>query len=187
MVELITTREEANHPLSRLAGRWRQGGTVIAVAALVAALTTTLFVSPRPRLVWNVTPSMPLGLYVVSPPRDIRKNEVVIARVPGRWRALANERGYIPSGVPLVKRVVAVSGDVLCAWGPFILLNGRMVAKRLVVDRHGRWLPWWSGCQILRPGTVFLLTNSPASFDGRYLGPTASSDLIGRANRLWAR
>jgi len=32
-----------------------------------------------------------------------------------------------------------------------------------------------------------LMARSPASFDGRYFGPTSRSDIVGKATLLWAR
>lgn len=172
-------------PGMKVAGRRLPGG--LAVCALVGCLTVTMFTSPRPLLVWNETPSAPVGLYAISPPGAPVPGDMVIARVARPWRALAGVRGYIPQGVPLVKRVVAASGDTICAQGPVILRNARFLARRLARDARGRMLPWWTGCRTLRSGAVFLLNDNPASFDGRYLGVTPAGDLIGLARPLWTR
>ncbi|RYE86213.1 MAG: hypothetical protein EOO78_37400, partial [Oxalobacteraceae bacterium] len=40
----------------------------------------------------------------------------------------------------------------------------------------------------LGPGMVFLLIGeTPASFDGRYFGPTLAQDVVGKATPLWLR
>ncbi len=112
---------------------------------------------------------------------------MVIARVPARLRALADARRYIPANVPLVKRVAAGPGDTICGVGAAIFIDGRWAASRSLVDARRRAMPWWDGCTRLRGGEVFLLMDSPASFDGRYFGPTDRDDIIGRARLLWAR
>lgn len=110
-----------------------------------------------------------------------------VARVPQDLRALAAARRYIPANVPLVKQVAAVPGDEICARGSAIAINGAWAAARRARDARGRPMPWWEGCIVLRDGMVFLLMPDPASFDGRYFGPTSRSDIVGRARLLWAR
>ncbi len=114
--------------------------------------------------------------------------DMVIARVPAQFNDLAARRHYLPANVPLVKRVVGVAGDEVCAVGPGIFIDGRRVAERRLVDGGGRAMPWWSGCVRLRGRQLFLLiTDNPASFDGRYFGPTEAADVIGKARALWTR
>jgi type IV secretory pathway protease TraF len=88
--------------------------------------------------------------------------------------------------VPLVKRIVAVRGDTICAAGNAIFINGGLVADRLATDRLGRPLPSWSGCQLLDNDEVFLLMKDVAdSFDSRYFGPIPTTAIIGRLVPLW--
>lgn len=152
---------------------------------LALALGVTIAKPPLPRLVWNVSASAPLGLYVVSPGEPAANGDMVIARVPARWRRLAARRRYIPVNVPLVKRVAAGPGDRVCAAGDLIRINGRAAAVRQNADGHGRAMPRWHGCVTLAGGALFLLTDAPDSFDGRYFGPTARDDIIGKAQLLW--
>ncbi|WP_394438995.1 S26 family signal peptidase [Sphingobium naphthae] len=167
--------------------RLRLRRRAIAVAALVGSLGLTLAGPVRPLLLWNATPSTPVGLYGVSAPHDMAVGDVAIARLPPAWRALADARRYVPAAVPVVKRVAAVPGDTVCARGNAIFIDGRWRAERRMADSHDRLMPWWQGCTTLRDGALFLLNDNPASFDGRYLGPTRRSDVIGRAQLLWAR
>jgi len=151
-------------------------------------LLATFLPAPIPRLVWNASASVPVGLYVVSPGAAVRVGDRVIARVPAAVRRLAAARHYIPANVPLVKQVVAVSGDSVCALGQAIVINGRWVAARRVHDGEGRAMPWWHGCVTLQDQAVFLLmAGNPDSFDGRYFGPTDAADLLGTARLVWAR
>ena len=101
---------------------------------------------------------------------------------------LAARRHYLPANVPLVKRVVAVAGDTVCAVGPVVSVNGAVVAERRRFDAARRRLPWWEGCATLGEGALLLLMiDVPDSFDGRYFGPTGAEDVIGRARLIWAR
>jgi type IV secretory pathway protease TraF len=101
---------------------------------------------------------------------------------------MAAQRRYIPANVPLVKRVAAVAGDEVCALGQEIFVNGKWVVERRIADSKGRPMKWWSGCVRLRGGQLFLLmSDSPASFDGRYFGVTEGGLVVGKARLLWAR
>ena len=153
----------------------------------IALLAFTFIVSPQPHLVWNASASAPLGLYAVHPGALPTRGDMVIAWPPRQARALAAARHYLPANVPLVKRVVALSGDRVCAVGRSIEINGRHAATRLERDSIGRPLPSWQGCRTLAHGALFLLMDSPGSFDGRYFGLSKAIDLIGKATPLWLR
>jgi conjugative transfer signal peptidase TraF len=158
----------------------------LALAGLgLAALGFATLAEPAPRLVWNASASAPVGLYWVSRSAPAR-GDLVLATLPPDARRLAAERGYLPVGVPLVKRLVAVSGDVVCAVGDAVFINGRHVAKRRERDPSGRALPRWTGCRVLAADEVFLLmAGVSGSFDGRYFGPVRRARIIGRLVPLW--
>jgi conjugative transfer signal peptidase TraF len=157
------------------------------MAAVFAAVpcAATVALSPPPLLLWNASASTPRGLYRVLPGARIHRGDSAIASLPERYRTLAARRGYLPLGVPLVKRVAAVPGDRICARGATISIDGKTAAIRKKLDARGRKLPASSGCAVLRSGEYLLLGESPWSFDGRYFGPTRSTDIIGRAVLLW--
>ena len=170
------------------AKRRRIGLWAIGCGGLAAALAATLLAPPHPRLVWNASASAPIGLYAVGDGAGLARGDMVIARVPGEFRMFAARRRYLPANVPLVKRVAAVSGDEVCAAGARVMVNGRLVARRLDRDGAGRPMPWWSGCAELRSGEYFLLmTDSTASFDGRYFGVSEAGDIVGKARLIWRR
>lgn len=162
------------------------------IAALAAAacvsVAATAVSAPTPRLVWNASASAPIGLYYTMPGARARVGDLVIARLHHATALLAASRQYLPLGVPLVKRVVAVAGHRICANGDEVAVDGKHLVRRLERDRLGRALPHWSGCRTLRPGEVLLaMVAVPDSFDGRYFGATASGDIIARAEPLWVR
>jgi conjugative transfer signal peptidase TraF len=159
-----------------------------ALGALTMAVAVTIALPPGPLLVWNASASAPVGLYGVGATTGIRTGDMVIAWPPKPLRVFAARRRYLPANVPLVKRVMAEPGDTVCALGQEIFVNGRRIAERLTRDGSGRPMPWWTGCVTLRSGMMFLLmTDSSASFDGRYFGPTKPAQIVGKATLLWAR
>lgn len=164
----------------------RETRWLLAAEAVVFAVLATLLFPPRPLLVWNVSASAPVGLYAVGGKNALARGDMVIARLPEGRRRFAARRGYLPMNVPLVKRVAAIAGDVVCASGSAVQVNGKRAATRLRVDAREREMPWWSGCVHLVEGDYFLvMADSPASFDGRYLGVSHIDDVIGEAKLLW--
>ncbi|AJD52977.1 signal peptidase I/conjugative transfer signal peptidase TraF,TIGR02771 [Thalassospira xiamenensis M-5 = DSM 17429] len=138
-----------------------------------------------PWLIWNASPSAPVGLYrmVSGAPQ---KGDFVLVRPPKPVSALASSRHYIPANVPLVKRIAAIAGDHVCVARRVILINGHAVARQLERDSFGRKMRLWQGCRLLQDGEYFLLmAEVPASFDSRYFGPVRSKNLIGRLVPLW--
>lgn len=157
-----------------------------ATALGIGLLLGTLIIPPPPLLVWNASPSAPMGLYRLSPNAPIAVGDMAVTWVPPVARRLAATRHYLALNVPLVKRVAAVEGDFVCAIGSDISVGGKWIVARLESDGEGRPLPWWTGCLILGPGELFLIaTDQPQAFDGRYFGPTRAEYVVGKAVLLW--
>lgn len=182
----LAPRVAAGGPCAAVADRRRCAALALGVLGVGALLLPPLF-PQRPWLVWNTSESAPVGLYRVDDARVLTSGEMVLARAPWRFRRLAAERRYVPANVPLVKRVAAVPGDRVCAVRAAVVINGTFVGTRAARDARGRPMPWWNGCVVLGRGAYFLLMESPASFDGRYFGPTYRADIIGRATPIWLR
>jgi type IV secretory pathway protease TraF len=88
----------------------------------------------------------------------------------------------------MVKQVAALQGDTVCRFGMAIVLNGVQAAQALPKDHAGRNLPRWSGCKRLGGAEYFLLmTAAPRSFDSRYFGPVAASNIIEALEPVWTR
>ena len=158
---------------------------ILAVAAAGLAIASLALAARRP-LVWNVTHSVPTGLYWVGDPAALAVDDRVAIEPPAAIQRLLAERGYLPAGVPLLKRVAAVSGQRVCRFRHGVTIDGQLAALALANDRMGRPLPVWSGCHVLGPGEIFTLNpDQPASFDGRYFGPLPANAVTGRAVPVW--
>jgi conjugative transfer signal peptidase TraF len=159
---------------------------IIASAIAIAGLAAPL--SHPPRLIWNATASAPIGLYEVRSQSTFTRGELVLVRPPQWVRIFAAARGYLPDTVPMVKRIAAENGDIVCRERDAITINGRVVAHALLADREGRALPTWSGCHKLGDGEIFLLMDGVrASFDSRYFGPVPTTAIVGKVVPLWTR
>jgi conjugative transfer signal peptidase TraF len=147
----------------------------------LASMGFVILVKPMPCIVYNATASAPIGYYVVLPAFPLHRGDLVLVNPPYAARHLAAERNYLPTGVPLVKRIAAMGGELVCAGADGVSIRGVVVAHALVADTRGRRLPAWSGCGALGPDEVFLLTaDIPTSFDSRYFGPVPAGSVIGR-------
>lgn len=155
-------------------------------AAALCALLLPAIHRPALRLVWNVTASVPVGLYRIVPDPVQRRGELVAVRTSPALARFMASRGYVEAGALLVKPVAAVADQQVCRTGAILTIDGEKVATARATDHAQRPLPVWTGCRRLRAGTVFLLAPLvPASFDGRYFGPVATNSIVGRAVPLW--
>lgn len=140
----------------------------------------------HPLVVWNASPSVPIGLYqVVRQP--VNAGDLAVIKLPTAIAALAEERGYLQGHAHLLKPIIASSGDRVCRKGPVVTINARVVAAARPADDAGRALPSWHGCRRLRDDEVFVLATRVGSFDGRYFGPLNNDTVVGRAIPLWIR
>ena len=160
----------------------------------LAALAWASFVHPLPRLTYNPSDSVAVGWYRVDPfdhrasslPRRLEAGSIVLVPLPAEAATLAAQRGYLPTRIPLLKRVGAVAPQEVCIADGSVRINGVPSAAVLPADRWGRPLPSWQQCRRLRPGELFLLSvTNPASFDSRYFGPVSASAVIGVAHPVW--
>ena len=158
-------------------------GAAAAVALLAAALPDRL-----PRILWNASASLPIGLYALIAPGPLSVGDLVAVELPSEYADWAAERGYLGSAALLLKRVVALPGAEVCRIGDVIQIDGSMVATASAADSQGRPMPDWQGCVMLAEGQVFLLlAETPDSLDGRYFGPTDAAAIVARARPIWTR
>ena len=139
-----------------------------------------------PILVWNASPSVPIGLYRLTS-RPPLPGALAVILLPEPLRILAETRGYLRKGALLIKPVAAGAGDTVCRHGALVTVNGRIVARASTLDAVGRTLPVWSGCFRLAADQIFVLSADPDSFDGRYMGPIDRAQVVGTAQPVWVR
>jgi len=139
-----------------------------------------------PLFIWNASNSVPIGLYRVQPATRLTVTELVAVQPPDLLAAFLDLNGYLPIGVPMLKRVLALPGQTVCRNGSTIAVDGVDVGDAHERDGHGRPLPAWQGCHVIADGDVFVMNwQSADSLDGRYFGPLPASAIIGRAVPVW--
>ena len=190
-VSTTGTAPRPRSPRARLRARIVLAGLS---ACGLAALAWASFVHPLPRLTYNPSDSVAVGWYRVDPldhrasslPRPLSVGSIVLVPLPAEAAALAAQRGYLPTRIPLLKRVGAVAPQEVCIADGKVHIDGVPSAAVLSADRWGRPLPSWQQCHRLRHGELFLLSvTNPASFDSRYFGPVSAASVIGVARPVW--
>ena len=156
------------------------------VVATALALTFALFVGLPRWLLYNPTESAPRGWYLLRGSDALRPGDIALVRLPHEAAQLADARGYLPVGMPLIKQVAAAEGTEVCVRDGQVLVEGALSGRTLDRDRRGRGLAAWPGCRRLDADEFFLLsTSETASFDSRYFGPVPRESVLGRVVPLW--
>lgn len=161
---------------------------------LIMAGAVLLALSHHAGLRFNVTPSMPVGLYRLVEGLPDRGDPVAF-RLDGNgpFSRLADDRHYLPgSRCPLLKKLAALPGDTLVidAEGIHILPPGGADfrlwphSRIKTVDSQGRPVPSALTAGVIPPGQALTLGQHPGSFDSRYFGfvPLAA---LHKAEPVW--
>lgn len=139
-----------------------------------------------PRVVYNASPSLPLGFYSVRQTGQLTVGDLVVVDVPQDFEDLLSERGYLPRGVPLIKRVTGLPGDHVCYRDGMVFLNEQPIVRVLERDGAGRPIPLWRGCRHLHDNEFFaVIQEVETSLDSRYFGPLDRDQIVGKAAPLW--
>ena len=161
-------------------------GVLIAAQTAICIIAVTAVADMPTRLVWNVSESVPTGLYAVRDDDRLRPGVLAAVMPPEPLASWLAEGGYLGRGAPLLKRVEAVPGQRVCRIGSRVTVDGRLRAIARDGDRFGRPLPRWSGCVVVGEGQLFLLNSDhQGSLDGRYFGPLPRTSVLGRAVPLF--
>lgn len=160
---------------------------IILLTALSSIMLGSSMVVDQPTvLVWNASASVPIGLYAVQSADNLDITDLVVVRAPPLIADFMSDRGYLPMGVPMLKRVLALPGGIVCRHGDDITAYGLPVGHARERDSAGRKMPVWQGCRSIGEDEVFLMNfDVPDSVDGRYFGPFPRSSVIGVVWPIW--
>lgn len=144
------------------------------LSTLIAVSAMLLVAAHQAGFRYNLTPSMPMGVYRFSN-APVQRNDMVAFTLPKKspYAVLADERGYLELGHGrLVKRLVAVSGDHVSVVSGGLSVNGVLQpgSRARRHDRSGRSLPVFLVPGHVPPGKALVLSRHLDGFDGRYFG-----------------
>lgn len=135
----------------------------------------------------NISPSVPTGIWKITD-SVAKGGYVVVAASDHPGYRLAMERRYLSNHMPMLKRVVATTGDIVSydATERAITVNGGFIfaTEILSQDTEGRPLPVASFPASLGNGEAWLSSENIRGYDSRYFGPV-SEDLLRGAVPVW--
>ena len=160
--------------------------TLTAMLGGAAALVAPTALEITPLYVWNASESAPLGLYRLRPVDHLFVTELLAVQPPESLASFLDLTGYLPAGVPMLKRVLALPGQTVCRSGLTISVDDIVMGEARDRDARARPLPKWQGCRVVGEGELFVMNwQSTNSLDGRYFGFLPASAIIGRALPVW--
>lgn len=80
----------------------------------IALLGAPVLASPQPRLIWNVSASVPTGLYLITYGDRLARGRLIAIEPPAAIASRMRARGYGDDDVPMLKTVAALAGDRVC-------------------------------------------------------------------------
>jgi conjugative transfer signal peptidase TraF len=154
------------------------------LGATVALLSTVGAKSAH--YIWNASASVPIGLYLLLPAGNLFVTELIAFQPPEPLATFLADGLYLPRGIPMLKRVLALPGQTVCRDNLAITVDKIEMGEARDRDSRGRPLPNWQGCRVIASGEVFLMNGQSAdSLDGRYFGVLPTAAIVGRAEPLW--
>jgi len=147
-------------------------GAVVFMTALVI-----LFVEKPKLLLYNHTPSVPVGWYVYAG-REPQRGDLISFPLPPAAHAYALSRGE-STGFRLLKPVIAVAGDHVRTLNGEFRVNGVSFGPIPVTDVAGRVLPRWQANRVLTDDELLVGSTVEHSFDSRFFGPVHANDVLG--------
>src|SRR3546814_1305816 len=97
-------RAAPGHPSAPEGRAMTRFGYVMTTYLTVILIGGLSFIHITPRLIWNASASTPIGLYSLDRPPRLDVTDLVAVEAPEPLASFLAERGYLPRGVPLMKR-----------------------------------------------------------------------------------
>jgi type IV secretory pathway protease TraF len=108
-------------------------GLVMVTSFAAMGVAISAFIPTPPKLIWNASASAPIGFYAVQPADQLEVTDLVAVDAPEPLASFLATGGYLPRGVPLLKRVVGLPGQQVCRPAARSPLTGSRWAKPAIV------------------------------------------------------
>lgn len=131
----------------------------------------------------NFSSSMPQGIWIRSPmPFQDARGDVVSVKQDG----ILNISKYAGKH-DILKRVLAISGDVISYDGNNLTVNGTLITNSKIyeIDGRGDFLPRVSFPVTVPAGMVWLFSDDEKGYDSRYFGPVPLENIKSGARLIW--
>jgi len=139
-----------------------------------------------PRVLLQVTPSMPRGVYWLEIPGEIATGDIIVFDAPAGARKLIAERGWwrLSVGYVLMKPIVARRADRVSVSSRGLFINGVFFGQVERFDSAGMPLPLRQIDTVLSGQEYFTASPYEHSFDSRYFGVIRRDAIKGVARRI---
>lgn len=163
------------------------------ISSVAALLALAWYLIYSGRLWFNLSTSIPPGVYRVDSAQSARVGQLLLTCLPEESAVMARERGYLGYGscpgnsTPVGKKVVAGPGDVVLINESGISVNGTLLAhtRPQAHDGEGRPLPQQRLEGTLPQGEFILAAQRDDSFDSRYYGAVPQELHLGELSPVW--
>ena len=131
------------------------------------------------KIMFQITPSLPKGIYRIDQLDRIEKGMICVFDVPHNVYGLMKTRGWLPEHFRfyLSKPVVAKQGDFVDVTATGLFINGKYFGPVKQYDSQGLPLPRIYRKYVLRQGEYFFASSYTNSFDSRYFGTVRKENI----------
>lgn len=165
--------------------RWIVRTTLTMLTALMVWLILAWLAFPILGLVWNISDSLPLGIYKKLPTKinELKRGDIVVFCLTGEAANITYTRHYIPQRwlktgckydlVTLMKPIAGLPGDHVEQRNNGIAINNNLLpnTKHLEKDGAGRQMPYPKIPNVIPTNQLLVLAPyNPYSWDSRYYG-----------------
>lgn len=164
---------------------------------LLALLTGSVLVLPLVLGGWmwdtgrqifhNLTASLPQGYYLCRPYRQGAElplqTLVQFVPTPDAAAVVARYAPQDPQTATWMKAIGAGPAEHVCVHGREVWRNGIFLTTRPLIDRYPALAQ--DACWTVGQGEVFVMGRHPYSYDSRYFGPIAVTDIHATCEALW--
>lgn len=139
---------------------------------------------PLPQILfWNVSQSVPQGLYLKVPMETIAVGDFVVYSPTDEVLTIMKERGWLAENKnqhSFLKYVGGLSGDSYAVRDNKFFINGKFIGETLLCDTNGNTLPVIQGAHDIPAGEFLPVSDDVRSFDGRYTGTVPIERIIAK-------
>lgn len=138
-------------------------------------------------LIYNHTPSVPYGWYLIYPSEIYHVGDLVVFNAPDEVQHLALERGWLQDGDFMLKRIGAIQGDSYKVLDNHqFFASDRYIGQIAIADHKGLPMPSLAAGEYVVGENNFLpIAEHPSSFDGRYYGEVPIKNIVYRVLPIW--
>ena len=172
---------------------------------LIISFFSFIIFAKKNRYVFNISESLPIGIYQKLEDKNFQKGDLVILDIPKERMDFMISRGYIDGNMlkTMLKRIEGVEGETFKVLTveelkgslfsennefssieisslpkKFLIKENKILGSISNFDSYGRQLPQIESPLILNKDEFFVMGESDNSFDSRYFGKIKKEEIL---------